>query len=146
LGKYVTADKQAFERLEAIVHPLVARQQQAFLAQAARDGAEMVVLDIPLLFETAGHSRMDAVVVVSAPAEIQRARVLARPGMSEDRLDHILARQMPDAEKRAQAHFVVETDRGFAHAFEQVEGIVAALHARRLSRPYVKQDGGVTDA
>jgi len=92
----------------------------------------MVVMDIPLLFETGGHTRMDAVVVVSAPAEVQRERVLSRPGMTQDKLDHILSRQMPDAEKRAQAHFVVETDKGLDHAFAQVKEIVAALHARRL--------------
>jgi len=139
LGKRVTADSSAFKRLEAIVHPLVAQQQRVFLERAAKDGAEMVVLDIPLLFETGGEARMDAVVVVSAPHHVQRARVLARPGMTEDRLDHILARQVPDAEKRAKAHFVVETDSGLAHAFEQVKAVVAALHARRLA------EGGQAD-
>lgn len=124
----------SLKRLEEIVHPLVAREQRAFLEQAEKDGAEMVLLDIPLLFETGGHARMDAVVVVSAPEEVQRARVMARPGMTPEKLDHILARQMPDAEKRAQAHFVVETDKGFEHAFEQVKRIVAALHARRLEQ------------
>jgi dephospho-CoA kinase len=124
--------KEGFDRLEKIVHPLVAHEQQQFLADAAAKGAEMVVMDIPLLFETGSHVRMDAVVVVSAPADIQRARVLSRPGMTEDKLDHILSRQMPDAEKRAQAHFVVETDKGLDHALKQVKDIVAALHARRL--------------
>ncbi len=133
LSKAVTADKGALARLEAIVHPLVAREQQIFLERAARAGAEMVVLDIPLLFESGGHARMDAVVVVSAPAEVQRARVLAREGMTEDKLDHILARQMPDAEKRAKAHFVIETDKGFEHAFQAVKNVVAALHERRIS-------------
>jgi dephospho-CoA kinase len=131
LGARVTRDPQAFERLEAIVHPLVRKDQQAFLESAAEGGAELVVLDIPLLFETGGHERMDAVVVVSAPHDIQRARVLARAGMSADKLDRILAKQMPDAEKRAKAHFVVETDRGLDHAFEQVKRIVAELHGRR---------------
>lgn len=133
LGKRVAADSEAFQRLEAVVHPLVARQQRAFLEKAAKDGAEMVVLDIPLLFETGGEARVDAVVVVSAPHHVQRARVLARPGMDADRLDRILARQTPDAEKRAKAHFVVETDGGLTHAFEQVKAILAALHARRLA-------------
>jgi dephospho-CoA kinase len=86
---------------------------------------------VPLLFETGGHRRMDAVVVVSAPAELQRQRVLERPGMTEEKLEHILSRQMPDAEKRAKAHFVVETGKGLDHAFEQVKAIVAALKARR---------------
>ena len=131
LSKRLAADPPAFQKLEALVHPLVAAEQRKFLEQAERDGAEMVVLDIPLLFETGGHARMDAVVVVSAPHHIQRERVLARPGMSPDKLDQILSRQMPDAEKRAKAHFVVETDKGLDHAFEQVKAIVAALRAKR---------------
>jgi len=90
----------------------------------------MVVLDIPLLFEKGGHARVDAIVVVSAPAHIQRERVLARAGMTPEKLDHILDRQMPDAEKRAKAHFVVETDKGLEHAFEQVKSIVAELRRR----------------
>jgi dephospho-CoA kinase len=132
LAVRVRAEKDGLQRLERIVHPLVAAEQRRFLEAAEATGAEMVLLDIPLLFETDGHARMDAVVVASAPTALQRERVLSRPGMSEDKLDHILARQMPDAEKRAKAHFVVETDRGFDHAFEQVEQIVAALHERRL--------------
>jgi dephospho-CoA kinase len=132
LSRHLAADKAAFKTLEAIVHPLVARDQASFLEQAA--GAEMVVLDIPLLFETGGHGRMDAVVVVSAPQGVQRERVLARPGMTPDKLDQILARQMPDAEKRAKAHFVVETDKGLDHAFEQVKAVVAALHERRRGK------------
>jgi dephospho-CoA kinase len=129
LSKQLAGNDVAFKRLEAIVHPLVAEDQRRFL-ESARD-AEMVVQDIPLLFETGGHRRMDAVVVVSAPAELQRSRVLARPGMTAEKLDQILSRQMPDAEKRAQAHFVVETGKGLDHAFEQVKAIVAALKARR---------------
>ena len=132
LSKHLAADKTAFKTLEAIVHPLVARDQALFLEKSA--GAEMVVLDIPLLFETGGHAQMDAVVVVSAPESVQRSRVLARPGMTPDKLDHILSRQMPDAEKRAKAHFVVETDKGLAHAFEQVKAVVAALHERRREK------------
>jgi dephospho-CoA kinase len=131
LGARVTGNAQEFRTLEAIVHPLVARDQQDFLKQAAESGAEMVVLDIPLLFETGGHARMDAVVVVSAPEDVQRARVLARPGMTEDRLKGILAKQMPDAEKRAQAQFVIETDKGLSHASEQVTAVVQALHERK---------------
>jgi dephospho-CoA kinase len=134
LTKRVTADKEAFKKLETIVHPLVGVQQREFLDQATRNGTEMVVLDIPLLFETGGRERVDAVVVVSAPCHVQRARVLQRPGMTADKLDHILSRQVPDAEKRAQAHFVVETEHGLDHAFEQVKKIVAALHARRLTQ------------
>jgi dephospho-CoA kinase len=128
LSKAVGGNEAAFKRLEAIVHPLVAAEQRKFM-EGVR-GADMVVQDIPLLFETGGHARMDAVVVVSAPAELQRARVLARAGMTPEKLDHILSRQMPDAEKRAKAHFVVETGKGLDHAFDQVKAVVAALKAR----------------
>jgi len=134
LGACVTGDENAFRALEAIVHPLVAREQQEFLKQAAESGSDMVVLDIPLLFETGGHARMDAVVVVSAPEDVQRQRVLARPGMTEDKLKAILTKQMPDAEKRAQAHFVIETDKGLSHAFEQVKAVVQTLHDRKTGR------------
>ncbi|MFL5237327.1 MAG: dephospho-CoA kinase [Rhizomicrobium sp.] len=132
LARAVAAEKDGLKRLEAIVHPLVAEDQNRFLHQTTAKGAEMVVLEIPLLFETGEHNRMDAVVVVTAQADVQRARVLDRPGMTEEKLDHILSRQMPDAKKRAQAHFTVETDKGFDHARVQVKEIVAALHARRL--------------
>lgn len=128
LSKAVGGNEAAFKRLEAIVHPLVAAEQRKFMDQV--QGAEMVVQDIPLLFETGGHARMDAIVVVSAPAHLQRERVLAREGMTAEKLDHILSRQMPDVEKRARAHFVVETDKGLDHAFEQVKAVVAALKAR----------------
>ena len=130
LSKALAADPSGFKKLEAIVHPLVAQVQQAFLAKAEADGADMVVLDIPLLFETGGHARMDAVVVVSAPSHIQRARVLERPGMTEDKLNQILSRQMPDEEKRAKAHYVVVTDKGLDHAFEQVQTIVKDLREK----------------
>ncbi|HEY3777348.1 MAG TPA: dephospho-CoA kinase [Rhizomicrobium sp.] len=123
-------DPKALAQLEAIVHPLVEKAQQAFIAQASRGGAELVVLDVPLLYETGAEARMDVVVVVSAPEDIQRARVLARPGISEAMLDRILERQMPDVDKRARAHFVVETGKGLEHAFAQVESIVKALRAR----------------
>ena len=131
LSTLLAGDGAAFKRLEAIVHPLVADEQRKFMEQAARDGADMVVQDIPLLFETGGHGRMDAVVVVSAPAEVQRKRVLERAGMTAEKLDQILSRQMPDEEKRAKAHFVVETGKGLEHAFEQVKSIVAVLKAKR---------------
>jgi dephospho-CoA kinase len=132
LAKALAIEPDGLQRLESIVHPLVAEDQRAFLDRAAANGAEMVLLDIPLLFETGGHNRVDAVVVVSAPADVQRARVLERPGMTEEKLDHILSRQMPDVDKRACAHFVVETDKGFDHARAQVKEIVAALRACRL--------------
>ena len=131
LARQIGGDASAYAKLEAVVHPLVAIAQRAFITGAQAKGAELVVLDIPLLYETGGHARMDAVVVVSAPQEVQRARVLSREGMTAEKLDHILARQMPDAEKRAKAHYVVETDKGRAHAFEQVKKIVADLQRRR---------------
>jgi len=130
LAARLRSDAAAFTKLENIVHPLVAAEQQSFIESAADAGAEMVVLDIPLLFETGTEGDMDAVVVASAPTELQRRRVLARPGMSEEVLDHVLARQIPDVDKRARAHFVVETDKGLEHAFEQVKSVVAALSAR----------------
>jgi dephospho-CoA kinase len=130
LARQVGASAAAFARLEAIVHPLAAEAQRAFIDEAKAKGAELVILDIPLLFETGGQGNMDAVVVVSAPLKVQCARVLAREGMTQDKLDTILARQLPDAEKRAQADFVVETDKGLDHAFEQVKKIVAELKRR----------------
>jgi dephospho-CoA kinase len=131
LRQMVVDDPEAYAKLNALVHPLVGAENRAFLKKAIAGGADMVVHDVPLLFETGGHARMDAVVVVSAPADIQRERVLARPGMSPELLDSILARQMPDAEKRAKAHFVVVTDKGLAHAREQVQMIVEELRKRR---------------
>lgn len=127
LGARVLGDPEAMARLEAIVHPLVHAEEQAFLARARASGARLVVLDIPLLFETGGVGRTHAVAVVSAPKDVQRARVLARQGMTEDKFETILAKQMPDAEKRRRAHFVIDTGRGFAAAEHQVEGIVRAL-------------------
>jgi dephospho-CoA kinase len=131
LARQVGADASAFTRLETIVHPLAAEAERAFVNRAKAEGAQLVILDIPLLFEIGARARMDAVVVVSAPLEVQCARVLAREGMTRERLDGILARQMPDAEKRAQADFVVETDQGLDHAFDQVKKIVAELGERR---------------
>ena len=130
LAAHVRNDDDAFRRLEEIIHPLVAADQLAFIEQAAREGADLVILDVPLLFETGGDQRIDAVVVVSAPLEAQRARVLARPGMSEGAFTQILARQMPNAEKRARADFVVETGEGLDRAFAQVKSIVASLRTR----------------
>jgi dephospho-CoA kinase len=131
-------DDAGFTRLEAIVHPLVAECERAFIEQAAALGADLVVLDIPLLYETGKDARMDAVVVASAPSEMQRERVLKREGMTAERLDQILTRQMPDAEKRAKAHFVVETGKGLDHAFEQVKAIIAQL--RRAREQDLEQD------
>ena len=127
LRQRVLGNDEAMSRLNAIVHPLVGADRVHFFKDAERAGADMVVLDIPLLYETGGDANMDAVVVVSAPPEQQRERVLARPGMTPDRLDAILSRQMHDAEKRARAHFVVDTGRGLEPAREQVAEIIAIM-------------------
>jgi len=127
LAQRVLGDPAALKRLEAIVHPLVQASERRFLAEAEARGEKVVLLDIPLLFETGGDERVDAVVVVSAPVEVQRARVLERPGMTAEKLDAILAQQMPDAEKRRQADFVVDTSRSFDAARAQVRAVLAAV-------------------
>lgn len=134
LAARVLNDEAALKRLEAIVHPLVQAAEQRLLEEAAARGEKVAVLDIPLLFETGGDQRVDAVVVVSAPAAVQRARVLERPGMTLDKLESILAKQMPDAEKRRRADFVVDTSRGLETARAQVRAIldtVATMPKRR---------------
>jgi dephospho-CoA kinase len=130
LAARVAADAEAFRRLEAIVHPLVREAELAFLDAATKRGDDLVVLDIPLLFETGGEKRMDTVVVVSAPPDVQRKRVLSRPGMSLEKLEAIHARQIPDVDKRSRADFVIETDKGLEHAFVAVQRIVAELRNR----------------
>ena len=141
LRRAVLGDPEALKRLNGIVHPLVGRDRGKFFAAAEAMGADMVVLDIPLLFETGGEVNMDAVVVVSAPADMQRERVLARPGMSPERLDAILAQQLPDAEKRARAHFVVDTSRGLEAARIQVGEILAIMRDPQR-RPAARRRGG----
>lgn len=127
LGQIVFADKAALARLEAIIHPAVAARRQAFMEQNADRLA--VVFDIPLLFERGGHEAVDIIVVVSAPAEAQRARVIARPGMTAEKLDHILSLQTPDAEKRARADHVIDT----GVSLEETSNQVAALIDRVLA-------------
>jgi dephospho-CoA kinase len=127
LAQRVLGDSAALEKLEAIVHPLVRRAEQAFLDEAVRKGVRVAVLDIPLLFETGGDARCDAVVVVSAPLKIQRARALERSGMTEQKFAAILVKQMSDAEKRARADFVVDTSKGFNVARTQVRDILAHI-------------------
>ena len=131
LGTRVIGNPEALKRLEQIVHPLVAQQRDRFLAESRQAGADVAVLDIPLLYETGGDERCDAVVVVSAPADVQRERVLTRPGMTEDRFLAILAKQMPDAEKRDRADFIVDTSRGFDAARQQVREILAQVRRMR---------------
>jgi dephospho-CoA kinase len=127
LAKKVLGSSPAIKRLEVIIHPLVGRAEARFLEDAARKGAAVVVLDIPLLFETGADQRCDAVVVVSAPPDVQRARVFERPGMTEEKFEAILFKQMPDAEKRARADFVVDTSKGFDAARAQVREILARV-------------------
>jgi len=134
LGKRVLGDDAAIKRLEEIVHPMVTRAHERFLAEAERNGAPVAVVDIPLLFETEGAERCDAVVVVSAPAEMQRARVFERPGMTEGKFAAIMAKQTPDAEKRRRADFVVDTSKGFDAARAQVRDILKAV-AKMPKRP-----------
>ena len=127
LGQAVLGDVSAIKKLETIVHPLVAQARDKFLAEALRSGAPVVVLDIPLLFETGGDKRCDAVVVVSAPADVQRKRAFERPGMTEQKLAAIMTKQMPDEEKRRRADFVVDTSNGFDAARAQVRDILKAV-------------------
>jgi dephospho-CoA kinase len=127
LAARVVGQGEAMQRLEAIIHPLVRGAETAFLETARQAGAALVLLDIPLLFETGAEGRCDGIVVASCPADMQRARVLARPGMSAEKFEGILARQMPDAEKRRRAHFVVETGLGLEAARRQVDDLLRAL-------------------
>jgi dephospho-CoA kinase len=127
LAERVLDNPAALQRLEALIHPLVRESETRFLAEAERQGAKVAVLDIPLLFETGGDRRVDAIVVASAPQEVQWARVLERPGMTPAKLDAILARQLADAEKRSRADFVVDTSRGFEAARAEVAEILRAV-------------------
>lgn len=128
VGRLVFGDRKALARLEAIVHPAVARKRQAFLIEHA--GAPLVVFDIPLLFEKGGHEQVDDVIVVSAPAEVQRARVLARPGMTADKFAHILSLQVPDSEKRERADHVIDTGTTLAETEAQVRALIPQMIAK----------------
>lgn len=127
LARQVLGDDAGIKRLESIVHPLVAMARDRFLADAESNGATVAVLDIPLLFETGGDTRCDAVVVVSAPPDVQRSRSFERPGMTEQKFAAILAKQLPDADKRARADFVVDTSKGFDAARAQVRDILGRV-------------------
>ncbi|MBV1933843.1 MAG: dephospho-CoA kinase [Parvibaculaceae bacterium] len=133
LSKQVLGNGDAMKKLEEIVHPLVGKAQLEFISQNLENKTPMVVLDIPLLFETGGKSRVDVIVVVSAPYELQRERVLQRPGMTVEKFDVIHAKQVPDKDKRAGADFVIETDKGLEHAEQEVTTIIAALKDRKGS-------------
>jgi len=135
LAAMVINDNAALTRLEAIVHPLVFAAREKFLAEAKARGVPVVLLDVPLLFETGAERHCDAVVVVSAPAEVQRQRAFGRPGMTEDKLTALLAKQIPDAEKRRRADFIVDSSQGFDHARAQIRDILQAIARMPQRRP-----------
>ena len=142
LAKAVVGNAEAMKRLEAIVHPLVASDRDAFLARSERAGHPVVVLDIPLLFEIGGADLVDAVVVVTAPEPVQKSRVLERPGMTVERFAAIVAKQMPDAEKRRRAHFIIDTSRGFEAAARDVEAILRAASALQPTGNHARNRSG----
>lgn len=131
LGARVVGDSAALDRLNAIVHPFVEAERKHWLERAIARGERLAVLDVPLLFETGGDAAVDAVAVVSAPADAQRSRVLARPGMTEQKFEGIVSRQIPDAEKRSRADFVIDTGVGLEETEAHVGALVAGLRGRR---------------
>ncbi len=131
LGKRVFGDEASLRRLESILHPLVAAERTGFLARAARTRKPVVVLDVPLLFETGGDAKCDMTVLVSAPHFIQAARVLARPGVTQDRLDTIRSKQMPDAAKRRLADVVIKSGLNKAHVWQCVQSIMRDVRTRQ---------------
>jgi len=139
LGVHMRSDPLNLTVLESFIHPMVAKARQAFLDKSRAENAEIVVFDVPLLFETGGYKHVDAVVVVTAPESVQRQRVLARPGMTEALLSTLLARQTPDREKRAQADFLVFTDKGLDKAREQVQTIIENLSSRVGDSPVMQK-------
>ena len=132
LAAFVIHDAAALKRLEAIIHPLVRTARAEFVAKARAAGADLVVLDIPLLFETGCESEVDAVLVVTAPESVQKERIAARPGMTEAKLAAIIAKQMPDAEKRRRADIILDTSSGHAAVMRQVQDLIAAIRAGRV--------------
>ena len=135
LSARVVHDPDAMKKLEEIVHPMLGASRQKFLRDAERSGAPVAVIDVPLLFETGGEKRVDAVVVVTTTAELQRKRILARPNMTEEKLQAILVRQMPDAEKRKRAHFVVDTSHGLDPVRARIRDILDQAAKMRPGRP-----------
>jgi dephospho-CoA kinase len=127
LSRLVMSDSGALRKIEAVVHPLVGVDRATFMERYVRDGAPAVVFDVPLLFETGGDKNVDVVAVVSASAQIQKRRVLARPDMTPEKFATIVSKQLPDAEKRRRAHYVVDTGRGLDPARRQVAGFIASL-------------------
>ncbi len=131
LSKAVLGKPEKLKRLEALVHPLVRQKEMDFVEQARKSGAPLAVVDIPLLYETGGADRVDKVVVVTADPQIQRARVLSRPGMTVQKLEAILARQLPDADKRALAHYIIDTGQGLDAARQSVRAIIKSIDESR---------------
>ena len=131
LAAVVLGDDVALARLEAIVHPLVAAARDKFIAEAQASGAPVVVLDVPLLFETGGERGCDAVVVVTAPPDVQRRRAFERPGMTEEKFAALITKQIPDAEKRRRADFIVDSSQSFEHTRAQVRDIVQTVAKMR---------------
>ncbi|VAX08700.1 Dephospho-CoA kinase [hydrothermal vent metagenome] len=131
LGARVFDDPAALKQLESILHPMVSDRRQVFFDQARAEGHGLVVMDVPLLFETGGEKQCDFTVVVSAPAALQRRRVLSRPGMTLQKFENILAQQMPDEEKRRRADFIVQSDRGISYAEDQVAKIIKEIRAKK---------------
>ena len=134
LAQAVVGDPAALARLEAIIHPLVRQEELRFIAEASQAGARVAVLDIPLLFETGRDSLVDAVVVVSAPPEVQRTRAFERPGMTEEKFRALVAKQTPDEEKRRRADFVVDSSQGKDSARDQVHAILRAAQGLPIRR------------
>lgn len=131
LSAILAQSPDRFRALEAVIHPLVRARETAFLAAERENATPLVLLDIPLLFETGGEARVDKVVVVTCDPQTQRQRVLSRPGMTQEKFELILSRQMPDAEKRQRADFIIDTGRGLEAARKQVEEVVELLKGRR---------------
>ena len=142
LRSAVLGDGAAMKRLEAIVHPLVAEERDAFLRSAQKANHAVVVLDIPLLFEIGGAALVDAVVVVTAPESVQKSRVLARPGMTEQTFAAIVAKQIPDREKRARAHFIIDTSKGFEAAGREVDSILRAVTYLEMAGAHARDHSG----
>lgn len=131
LGAHMRADPLNLQVLESFIHPMVAKSRAAFLDKAQKTSASIVVFDVPLLFETGGDKHVDKIVVVTAPYSIQKKRVLARPGMSKELFESLLARQTPDAQKRKRADFLIHTDKGLDDARRQVSKIIETIKAER---------------
>jgi dephospho-CoA kinase len=130
LGEKLAGSQERLRQLEAIVHPMVVEAEIDFLIEQEDKGASIAVLEIPLLFETGADSRVDVTIVLSAPADVQRSRVLARPGMTVDRLEHLIARQVPDAEKRGRADFVVDSGTSLKDMHEEIDKLIESLQDR----------------